>query len=52
MLRPFGVETVATYVYDLASRGRIEQAGAASIIIIVAGIVPVIVLARTTLSER
>ncbi len=52
MLRPFGVETVATYVYDLASRGRIEQAGTASIIIIVAGIVPVIVLARTTLSER
>lgn len=52
MLRPFGVETVATYVYDLASRGRIEQAGIASIIIIAVGIIPVIVLARTTLSDR
>lgn len=52
MLRPFGIETMAIYVHDLASRGRIEQAGLASVIIMIVGIIPVIVLSRTTLRDR
>lgn len=52
MLRPFGIETVAIYVHDLASRGRVEQAGIASVIIMVVGIIPVIILSRTTLKDR
>lgn len=52
MLRPFGIETMSIYVHDLASRGRIEQAGIASIIIMVVGIIPVIILSRTALRDR
>lgn len=52
MLRPFGIETISIYVHDLASRGRVEQAGIASVIIMLVGIVPVIILSRTTLRDR
>ncbi len=52
VLRPFGIETTAIYIHDLASRGRIEQAGLASLLLVVAGIVPVIILTRTLLKER
>jgi iron(III) transport system permease protein len=51
MLRPFGVETLAIYIHDLASRGRIEQASVASLIIMIVGVIPVIILARTTLRD-
>ena len=47
MLRPFGVETLSLYIHDLASRGRIEQAGLASLIIILAGVVPIFILMKT-----
>ncbi len=46
MLRPFGVETLSIYIHDLASRGRIEQASVASIIIMLVGILPIIILTR------
>jgi len=52
MLRPFGIETLAIYVHDLASRGRIEQASVASLIIMLVGVIPVIVLTRTTLRDH
>lgn len=52
MLRPFGIETVSIYIHDLASRGRIEQAGIASLLLILVGIIPVIILSRTTLRDR
>ncbi len=52
MLRPFGVETLSIYVHDLASRGRIEQAGFAALIIMAAGIAPVILLSHTMLHDR
>ena len=46
MLRPFGIETLSIYIHDLASRGRIEQASVASLIIMIVGIIPVILLTR------
>ncbi len=46
MLRPFGIETLSIYIHDLASRGRIEQAGLASLIIMVAGLIPIFILMR------
>lgn len=52
MLRPFGVETLSIYIHDLASRGRVEQAGIAALIIMVAGIIPVIILSQTMLRDR
>ncbi|MCF6302041.1 MAG: iron ABC transporter permease [Devosiaceae bacterium] len=52
MLRPFGIETISIYIHDLASRGKIEQAGIGSLLLILVGIIPVIILSRTTLKDR
>ncbi len=51
VLRPFGIETTAIYIHDLASRGRIEEAGLASLLLILVGMVPVIILTRTILRD-
>jgi len=52
MLRPFGIETTAIYIHDLASRGRIEQAGIASLLLVLAGIIPVIILSRSMAMDK
>ncbi|MCF6327212.1 MAG: iron ABC transporter permease [Devosiaceae bacterium] len=52
MLRPFGIETTAIYIHDLASRGRIEQAGIASLLLVLVGIIPVIILSRSMASDK
>ncbi len=52
VLRPFGIETISIYIHDLASRGRIEQAGTASLLLILIGTIPVIILTRTVLKDR
>ncbi len=44
MLRPFGVNTLSTHVYDFASQTRIEEAAIGCLLIIAAGAVPVILL--------
>ncbi|MBL4597613.1 MAG: iron ABC transporter permease [Rhizobiaceae bacterium] len=49
MLRPFGINTLATYVYEYASRARIEEAGFASLIIVATGVIPVILITKTAL---
>ncbi|MEM9331566.1 MAG: iron ABC transporter permease [Pseudomonadota bacterium] len=46
LLRPFGMNTLATHVYDFASQGRVEDAALGCLLIICAGILPVILLAR------
>jgi iron(III) transport system permease protein len=46
LLRPLGVETLATLLYGEAVRGTYEEAALAALLIVVAGLVPVIVLAR------
>jgi iron(III) transport system permease protein len=46
MLRPFGVETLATHIYAEAVRGTYEDGAVAALLIVLAGLVPVILLAR------
>jgi iron(III) transport system permease protein len=46
LLRPFGMNTLATNVYDFASQGRVEDGALACLIIICIGILPVVLLSR------
>ncbi len=47
LLRPFNFETLATHVYLFASDEMIEQSALGALLIILAGLIPVIVLSRT-----
>jgi iron(III) transport system permease protein len=47
MLRPFDFTTLATHVYDFASREHLEQAAPAALAIILVGLAPVAILTRT-----
>jgi iron(III) transport system permease protein len=46
LLRPLNVETLSTYIYQYATRGNFEDGALAALIIVAAGIVPVIRMAR------
>jgi iron(III) transport system permease protein len=46
LLRPFNFETLATEVFTYASLGQIEEAALPSLLIVGAGLIPVIVLMR------
>jgi iron(III) transport system permease protein len=46
LLRPIGFETLATHLYGEAVRGTYEDAAIAALLIVAAGLVPVVVLAR------
>ncbi len=46
LLRPIGVETLATHLYGEAIRGTYEDAAGAALLIVLAGLVPVLILAR------
>jgi iron(III) transport system permease protein len=46
LLRPLNVETLSTYIYQYAVRGNFEEGALAALLIVVAGIVPVIRMAR------
>lgn len=46
LLRPLGMETLATHLYGEATRGTYEDAAIAALLIVVAGLCPVIALAR------
>ncbi|MEO0328246.1 MAG: iron ABC transporter permease [Pseudomonadota bacterium] len=46
LLRPFGMNTLATNVYDFASQGRVEDGALACLLIIIVGIVPVVILSK------
>ncbi len=46
LLRPLGFETLATHLYGDAIRGTYEDAAIAALLIVLAGILPVIVLTR------
>ncbi|MEM7214163.1 MAG: iron ABC transporter permease [Pseudomonadota bacterium] len=48
LLRPFGMNTLATHVYDFASQGRVEDGALGCLLIICAGILPVILLSKNT----
>ncbi len=47
LLRPFNFETLATHVYLFASDEMIEQSALAALLIVLAGLIPVIVLSQT-----
>ena len=46
LLRPLGFETLATHLYGEAIRGTYEDAAIAALLIVLAGILPVVVLTR------
>ncbi len=48
LLRPLNVETLSTSIYQYASRGSFEEGALAALLIVAAGIVPVILLIRLT----
>lgn len=52
LLRPFGFSTLATQVYENASRGAPEEAAAGAIVIIVTALVPVVLLSRSLARDR
>jgi iron(III) transport system permease protein len=42
LLRPMNVETLATYIYQFATRGSFEEGSLAALLIVLVGVVPVI----------
>ncbi|WP_188408495.1 ABC transporter permease [Agaricicola taiwanensis] len=46
LLRPFNFETLSTYVYAEASRGTYENGAFAALLIVAAGLFPVVLMAR------
>jgi iron(III) transport system permease protein len=46
MTRPFGFETLAVRVFEMAAEGEWERAALPSVLIVAVGVVPVILLAR------
>ncbi|HTV71364.1 MAG TPA: iron ABC transporter permease [Rhizobiaceae bacterium] len=52
LLRPFGFNTLATSVYEDASRAVVEDAGPAALLIILTALVPVVLLSRALAHDR
>mgnify|MGYP002018345388 CR=1 FL=1 len=52
ILRPFNFETLATYVYQFASDERLFHSALPSLIIVLAGIVPIILMSRSIANTR
>jgi len=50
LLRPLGLETLATHVYGEAARGTYEDGALAALVILLVGLGPVILLARMSAS--
>jgi iron(III) transport system permease protein len=46
LLRPLNVETLSTYIYQFAARGTFEEGALAALLIVAAGILPVIWMVR------
>lgn len=52
ILRPFNFETLATHVYQYASDELLEQSALAALLIVLAGIIPVILLSKSISKSR
>ena len=50
LLRPADFDTLATWLYAEAARGTYEEGAIAALCIVIAGLVPVMLLARAQLS--
>ncbi|MDP2411118.1 MAG: iron ABC transporter permease [Pseudolabrys sp.] len=46
LLRPLNVETLSTYIYQFATRGNFEEGALAALLIVAAGILPLIYIIR------
>jgi len=51
LLRPFGFNTLATLVYENASRAVVEDGSVAALLIIVTALVPVMLLSRALMRD-
>ncbi|MCO1334206.1 iron ABC transporter permease [Microbulbifer sp. OS29] len=47
LLRPFGFDTLATYVYQFASDEMLERSALGALLIVLVGLIPVILLSRS-----
>jgi len=52
LLRPFGFNTLATFVYENASRGAVEDGAIASLLIIATALIPVALLSSALMRDR
>ncbi|MCB1418764.1 MAG: iron ABC transporter permease [Notoacmeibacter sp.] len=52
LLRPFGFPTLATHVYENASRGVVEDGALAALLIIATALVPVLLLTRSLVRDE
>lgn len=52
LLRPFGFNTLATFVYEHASRGMAQDGAVAALLIIVTAVVPVVLLSGALMRDR
>jgi iron(III) transport system permease protein len=52
LLRPFGFSTLATHVYENASRGAPQEGAAAAIVIILTALIPVLALSGALARDR
>lgn len=52
VLRPFGFNTLATHVYENASRGAVQEGAVAALLIIATALVPVAVLSKALMRDR
>ena len=52
ILRPFNYETLATYVYQFASDEQLYHSALPALIIVVAGIIPIILMNRSISNSR
>ncbi|MDV2079270.1 ABC transporter permease [Marinobacter xestospongiae] len=52
ILRPFNFDTLATYVYQFASDEQLAHSALPSLIIVIAGIIPIILMSRSIGNSR
>lgn len=52
ILRPFNFETLATYVYQFASDEQLAQSALPALIIVLAGIIPIILMSKSISGTR
>ena len=52
LLRPFGFNTLATFVYENASRGVPQEGAVAAILIILTALAPVVLLSGALMRDR
>ena len=52
ILRPFNFDTLATYVYQFASDERLYHSALPALIIVLAGIIPIILMSRSISNSR